>query len=177
MCSWRRSAAPGAATCWSSITAGGRMRPAPATWWCWRHGRRAWARWWHAGLHRDTPELTRIGLPVFSYGRCPAGPARLEEQEPSALASARFGSCLVTGTGIVLGDDDGVVFIASGQAAEVLAAARQIARAERDQARQIQAGQTLRQQTAFGAYLARRAAEPSYTFRQHLRQIGGAIQE
>ena len=49
------------------------------------------------GLHRDTPEVTQIGLPVFSYGRCPAGPVRLDEQEPSALASARFGSCLVTG--------------------------------------------------------------------------------
>ena len=92
------------------------------------------------GLHRDTPELTRIGLPVFSYGRCPAGPVRLDEQEPSALASARFGSCLVTGTDIVLGDDDGVVFIASDQAGEVLAAARQIVQAERDQARKIQAG-------------------------------------
>jgi 4-hydroxy-4-methyl-2-oxoglutarate aldolase len=114
---------------------------------------------------------------VFSYGRCPAGPARLDDQEPSALASARFGSCPVTGTGIVPGDDGGVVFIASGQAAEVLAAARQIARAGRDQARTIQAGQTLRRQTAFGEYLARRAAEPSCTFRQHLRQIGGAIEE
>ena len=126
------------------------------------------------GLHRDTPELTRIGLPVFSYGRCPAGPVRLDEQEP---ASARFGSFLVTGADIVLGDGDGVVFLASGQAAEVLAAARQIAQAERDQARKIQAGQTLREQTAFGEYLARRAAEPSYTFRRHLRQIGGAIEE
>jgi regulator of RNase E activity RraA len=57
------------------------------------------------GLHRDTPEVTQIGLPVFSYG------------------------------------------------------------------------QTLRQQTAFGEYLARRAAEPSYTFRRHLRQIGEAIEE
>ena len=124
------------------------------------------------GLHRDTPEVTQIGLPVFSYGRCPAGPVRLDEQEPSALASARFGSCLVTGTDIVLGDDDGVVFIASDQAGEVLATARQIARAERDQARKIQAGQTLRQQTTFGEYLARRAAEPSYTFRRGHRGVG-----
>ena len=129
------------------------------------------------GLHRDTPELARIGLPVFSYGRCPAGPARLDPPEPSARASARFGSCLVTGADIVVGDDDGVVFLAFDQAGEVLAAARQIAQVERDQARKIQAGQTLRQQITFGEYLARRAAEPSYTFRRHLRQIGGAIEE
>lgn len=43
------------------------------------------------GLHRDTAELTQIALPVFSYGRCPAGPVRLDEPEPSALASARSG--------------------------------------------------------------------------------------
>ncbi len=45
------------------------------------------------GLHRDTPEVTQIGLPVFSYGRCPAGPVRLDEQEPSALASRRVRPC------------------------------------------------------------------------------------
>ncbi|HLO36240.1 MAG TPA: RraA family protein, partial [Candidatus Deferrimicrobium sp.] len=28
------------------------------------------------GLHRDTTELRRIGLPVFSLGTCPAGPRR-----------------------------------------------------------------------------------------------------
>jgi len=129
------------------------------------------------GLHRDTAELTRIALPVFSYGRCPAGPVRLHEQEPSALVSARFGTCLVTRDDIVFGDDDGVVFVAASQAGEVLAAARQIGEVERNQAGKIRAGQTLRQQTAFSEYLAQRAVEPSYTFRRHLRRIGGAIEE
>ena len=129
------------------------------------------------GLHRDTPELAQIGLPVFSYGSYPAGPVRLDEREPAALASARFGPCLVTGDDVVFGDGDGVVFITAGQAGEALATAHQIAQTERDQARKIQTGQTLRQQVAFGDFLARRAAEPSYTFRQHLRRIGGAIEE
>jgi 4-hydroxy-4-methyl-2-oxoglutarate aldolase len=37
-------------------------------------------------------------------------------------------------------------------------------------------GETLRQQTAFDEYLTRRA-DPSYSFREHLRRVGGAIEE
>jgi 4-hydroxy-4-methyl-2-oxoglutarate aldolase len=129
------------------------------------------------GLHRDTPELAEIGLAVFSYGSYPPGPVRLSEREPQALAAARFGPHLVSSDDIVLGDDDGVLFVAAEQAGDVLATAHRIWQTEREQARKIRAGQTLRQQTAFGDYLAARDADPAYTFRQHLRRIGGAIEE
>jgi regulator of RNase E activity RraA len=91
-----------------------------------------------------------------------------------ALGRAGAGDVLVIDNG---GRTDGVVFVPAGQAGPVLAAARQIGEVERDQARRIREGQTLRQQTAFDDYLAQRAADPSRTFRQHLRRTGGAIEE
>jgi 4-hydroxy-4-methyl-2-oxoglutarate aldolase len=129
------------------------------------------------GLHRDTPELAEIGLPVFSYGSYPPGPVRLDEREAEALAVARFGPHLVSDDDLVFGDDDGVLFVAAERAEEVLTTAHQIWQTERDQARRMREGETLRQQTAFDDYLTRRAADPAYTFRRHLRGIGGAIEE
>jgi regulator of RNase E activity RraA len=83
----------------------------------------------------------------------------------------------VSGDDIVFGDDDGALFVAAEHADEVLATAHQIWQTEREQARRIRAGETLRQQTAFDDYLERRGADPAYTFRRQLRRIGGAIEE
>jgi hypothetical protein len=113
---------------------------------------------------------------VFSYGSYPPGPLRLDEREPEALKTAQFGPHLVTGADVVFGDDD-VLFVAAERAGEILTAAGQIWQTEREQARKIRVGQTLRQQTDFPGYLARQAADPSYTFRRHLRQAGAAIEE
>ena len=128
------------------------------------------------GLHRDTPELREIGLPVFSYGRCAPGPVRLDSREPDALGSARFGEVLADRTQVVFADDDGAVFAPLDRAAELLEAAEEIFRRERAQADRLRGGDTLRQQLRFDEYLARRANDPSYTLRRHLREIGGAIE-
>lgn len=129
------------------------------------------------GLHRDTPELAEIGCRVFSYGSYPPGPLRLDGREPEALTTARFGAHLVSADDVVFCDDDGVLFLAADQLDRVLPMARQIGEVEREQARRVRAGETLRGQTQFADYLARRAADPAYTFRRHLRSLGGAIEE
>jgi regulator of RNase E activity RraA len=129
------------------------------------------------GLHRDTSELVEIGVPVFSYGSLPLGPLRVDAREPDSLLAARFGPHVVTAADVVLADDDGVLFVAADRLEEVLATAQAIFGTEREQARQVRAGRTLREQTAFGDYLRRRAEDPGYSFRQHLRRVGGAVEE
>jgi 4-hydroxy-4-methyl-2-oxoglutarate aldolase len=126
------------------------------------------------GLHRDTRELREIDVPVFSYGTNPLGPTRLDARDDEPV---RIGEHVITRDDIVVADDDGVVFVAAERLDEVLSVARAIGDVERAQARRIAAGETLRDQTEFAEFLSRRAADPSYSFRAHLRHIGGAIEE
>ncbi len=129
------------------------------------------------GTHRDTPELKQIGLPIFSYGSCPAGPQRLDPRSEDALGVAKFGDFEITKEDVVFADDDGCVFISAKSVEQVMKSARTIWRTERKQADEIKSGRTLRQQLKFAEYLKKRSADPKHTFRQHLRDIGGAIEE
>jgi 4-hydroxy-4-methyl-2-oxoglutarate aldolase len=129
------------------------------------------------GAHRDTSELRRIGLPIFSYGACPSGPQRLDPADPSALRSARFAKAKIEPGDVVFADDDGCLFVAAAQIEELLATADEICQRERQQADSIKSGRSLRQQLKFAHYLERRTTDPRYTFREHLRKIGGAIEE
>jgi len=129
------------------------------------------------GCHRDTAELIQIGFPIFSYGSCLAGPLRIDRRDPDALVKARFGDAVVTREDVVFADADGVLFVAAANVEKVLSMATSIFEREREQAREIQRGRKLREQLRFDEYLVKRAADSNYTLRQHLRAIGGAIEE
>lgn len=87
------------------------------------------------------------------------------------------GEWTVSWEDLVLGDDDGVLFLPAAQAEDILTLAETIRDTESRQAERLRHGVSLRAQVRFHDYLALRQQTPSLTFRQHLRAVGGAIEE
>ena len=129
------------------------------------------------GLHRDSQELSDIGLPLFSLGVLSTGPQRLDARPSDVFGRAKVGSHVVTSSDIVVADGDGVLLLPEARLGEIVAVAATIRDTERRQAIAMAGGRSLRDQSRFGEYLARRHREPDYTFRQHLRDIGAAVEE
>lgn len=129
------------------------------------------------GAHRDTAALLALGIRLWSLGTWPAGPLELRERSPKALVSARLGhDLLVTRDDIVFADDDGVVVVEASNVDRVIDAARDIATRESGHATRLLAGELLRDQFRLREYLAQRGKDPSFTFRDHLKSLGGAIE-
>jgi regulator of RNase E activity RraA len=128
------------------------------------------------GLHRDTVDITAIGLPVVSLGAFPTGPLRLDPRPADALDAAEVGPWTVTERDLVVADEDGVLFIPLDRADEVFGLAEGIRDTEVKQADLIRGGRSLREQVGFSAYLAARESNPALTFRDHLRGVGGEIE-
>lgn len=74
-------------------------------------------------------------------------------------------------------DADGAVFVPLDVVRAVVELAAEIAETERRHAERARDGVTLRDQLDFATYRRRRAQDPTFTFRDHLREIGGEIEE
>lgn len=128
------------------------------------------------GLHRDTVDITAIGLPLVSLGAFPTGPLRLDARPADALDAAAVGPWTVTDRDLVAVDEDGALFIPLERAEEVFTLAEGIRGTETKQADLIRGGRSLREQVGFAAYLAARELNPALTFREHLRSVKGEIE-
>lgn len=129
------------------------------------------------GLHRDTADLEQIGLPLFSLGATPAGPRRLDPRPADAMTTARIGSVVATTMDLVVADEDGAIFFPLDRMTDIILLAEKVRDRERGQAARMREGESFRAQVGFRGYLARRAAEPDFSFRAHLRAVGGAVEE
>jgi regulator of RNase E activity RraA len=129
------------------------------------------------GLNRDTMELRAIGLPVFSLGATPTSPQRLDPRPSDALESATVGDWTVGREDLVLGDDDGVLFVPTDRAEDLFTLAESIRDTEHRQVELIRGGVSLRSQVQFDVYLSQRRQTPSLTFREHRQAIRDAIEE
>jgi regulator of RNase E activity RraA len=78
---------------------------------------------------------------------------------------------------VIFADEDAVLVLDPTSLEDVVAAAEAIAATERRQAALVTEGRSLRRQLRFDEFLDARATEPGLTFREHLRRIGGAIEE
>ena len=124
------------------------------------------------GCHRDTAEISNMGLPVFSLGAFPVGPTRNEPRPYGAFDFAAIGGFQVTAADYVVADDDGIVVFPAARCTEVAESAAIVRDTERAQARKSVDGHSLREQFRFKDYLELRARTEGYSLGEHVKSLG-----
>ena len=128
------------------------------------------------GTHRDTSAILAFGAKVWSLGTCVNGPLELRRRHVTALEAANLGSVTVTMDDYVFADEDGVVVVSRADLNRIVETAKDIASREGAQAARLLKGELLRSQLDLDTYVAKRNSDPNYTFRDHLKTFGGAIE-
>ncbi len=129
------------------------------------------------GMHRDTNELLEIDLPFFSLGAIPVGPQRFDPRSPDTFAWARIGQWIVSPDDIIVADTDGVLICPASRMSEIVATAEVIHTTEQHHAEKMRTGNPFRVQLHFDEFLKKRKTNPRASFRRHLREFGGSIEE
>jgi 4-hydroxy-4-methyl-2-oxoglutarate aldolase len=130
------------------------------------------------GLVRDSPELEKIGLPVFSRGVWPVGPLKLP---PRLKGVGQIGGAVHVGEATVMsgdwafGDRDGIIFLGADDLAGVFDWAKRSWEREEALAVEIRSGNALGDLLQIEAFLARRATDERADFNKHLLSAGWAI--
>ena len=128
------------------------------------------------GRNRDSVDLRRIGLPVFSRGACAAGPTRLDPRSGDAFGQARVDNALVRDGDWLAADEDGVLILSAPDYPRIRERALEIRAKEAAQAHAVKRGTSLRAQLGLDEFTRARERDPELTFRQHLADRGGAIE-
>ena len=130
------------------------------------------------GLVRDRAELIRLGVPVACRGTYPVGPLKVSTD---GIATGVVGLTVQIGEATVrpgmwaFADSDGVVFLHEGDLNAVFDAAASALAREEALAAEIEGGLALGDIFDLDAFLEARAEDPTLSFNDHLKRLGGAI--
>jgi 4-hydroxy-4-methyl-2-oxoglutarate aldolase len=93
------------------------------------------------GACRDVDDAATLGLPVYALAAVPAT-ARGRQAEIGWNTPVQVAGIAVVPGDLVVADGSGVVFVPAGRAADVIAAAEQVAAKEAAMARRLRAGES-----------------------------------